>query len=432
MNQTYRNATLGDVLRERRTTLGMSMRDVAGTALSPTAINNIEKGKINPTVETVLYLCLILHLQPEQALLFYPDCHKSAPALFERVDELLADKMLDEAVLLLYDMYWAAIEQESCDDLIAEIQCKLAVVFSQLGRFEQARSVMLQAYKHFLAVKNVEKQIDALQEMGSYLLHTRQIPRSISNLTEAVDLAHRYQVENTSVALAYTHLAEAYLLQDRFAEALSFNREAEALYKRLQDADGIARNALQQSKLLAHLNETSTAYEIAKGAYEHFERTQNDVGRSDAALVVGDILCQLEDFNNAESCYLQALHVRSRIGVKPTFPIEYRLASLKLKIGDDQAARTYAQVALENNQCPTEQSNVYHLLAQCDLQTGDLEGYIRHMEQACTTLKKSGLEYAAALLQCELADEINDFTMMRNATQILRKLHASYQSHTLD
>jgi hypothetical protein len=41
-------------------------------------------------------------------------------------------------------------------------------------------------------------------------------------------------------------------------------------------------------------------------AYHHFEQQQNIQELSEAALVVGDILCKFEDFNRAKTYFMQA------------------------------------------------------------------------------------------------------------------------------
>jgi hypothetical protein len=107
------------------------------------------------------------------------------------------------------------------------------------------------------------------------------------------------------------------------------------------------------------------------------------------------------------------------------FRVEYRLASLEFQSGHDQAARAYAQAALESTDLPDDRSKVFQLLAQCELKVRNLDGYVLHMNEACETLQKGGHAYAAALLQCELADEINDMELLRSSSRTLRQLHAS-------
>lgn len=441
MNE-YRDATLGDLLQERRATLGMTMREVAGGTLSPTAVNNIEKGKIRPTVDTVLYLCKVLKLQPEQALIFYPDLSKSVPALFDIVNEKLAVGKIDESIALLYDMYWVTSEQPDHENLMAEIQMKIASVFGELGRYESARNGMNEAYKYFLIHKDVPRQIRVLNHLGDYALAERQRVVAISYYKQAVELGYRYHITEEVAGDSHLALAHAYFLNGQLDEALEMSLAAEALFRhrtpakgqdeqdadarRCENADGIARSALQQALILAELDKLSEAKQTALIALHHFQATDDGIYLGKSTRALGDILCQAGDYAQARDYYLQSQAYMRSHWPCALHTIEIRLAELELSQGQVPEARHYAQAALQRLEEPYLRSQLYKLLAQCDFQSRDIGGYIIQMNRAVSALQSIGDEYAAALVQCELADVTNDFNLMREATRIMRKLNDEY------
>jgi transcriptional regulator with XRE-family HTH domain len=430
-DQPYRDATLGDMIRERRTTLGMTMREVAGTALSPTAVNNIEKGKINPSIDTLLYLCRVLNLQPEHALIFHPDFSKSAPALLEIVSGKLAKGLVDESITLLYDMYWVAMEQPQLDDLIAQIQFRLAQAFERTGRFDSARNVMNEAYKHYLIQRNVSEQILCLNNLGRYSVGERHINIAISTFRQTVELAHRYGIADLTVGDAQMQLAGALYQHGDLDEALYFSRRAEALFEELPALSEVARSRLQQAIILAALERTDEAHASAMQAYRFFEEQHDRTCLAEAARITGDILCQIGEHAAAKQHYLQALDLYRAHLYEGLPHVEVRLARLELIIGDTEAARNYAKSALSRVNPPREQSKVYTLLAQCDYQSRQIEGYTRYMNLAVRTMEESGDLHAAALIQCELADETHDFNLMSAATRTLRQLYEDRQRSEL-
>ncbi|HEU4963560.1 MAG TPA: helix-turn-helix domain-containing protein [Bacilli bacterium] len=434
----YRDATLGDLLRERRTTLGMTMREVAGSTLSPTAVNNIEKGKIRPTIETVLYLCDVLGLQPEQALIFYPDLSKSISALFEVVNRKLEAKKTDESIALLYDMYWVATEQPDHENLIALIQMKIASVFGDHGRFESARDGMNEAYKYFLIHKDIPRQIEVLNSLGDYALAEFQRSVALSYYKQAVELGPRYHVTDTVVGESYCKLAHIHFLDGKMEEALRLSRAAEAVFRAqvspdgepLEDGDGIARCALQQASILIMLDEVSDALATARSAYDHFQATDNRPHLGRAARVLGDVLRHCGDSSAARDYYHQAYRLKKVDAPAHLHNIERRLVELELSLGRIAEARRLAEEALARLEDPYQCSRFYKLLAQCDFQSRNIDGYIVQMNHAVAALKEAGIDYAAALVQCELADVTNDFNLMREATRILRNWYGEYTRYS--
>jgi pentatricopeptide repeat protein len=425
MNEPYRDATLGDMLRERRTTLGMTMRDVAGTTLSPTAVNNIEKGKIKPMIDTVLYLCNVLRLKPERLLLFYHDLSKSIPELLKIVDTLIDEERIDESITLLYDMHWVATEQSTPEELIAEIQFKLSRVFGLTLRYASAYDVMLEAYKHFVVNKNVPKQIQALNSMGEYSIAERKYDLAISTCTQALDLMQRFHVHEPMVVNSYQTLVDAYFQSGNLKEALYYCKQAKGFLGRLDDHDGLACNALQEAVILAALEETLEAYDIALHTFRYFESTENQKSLTDSARVLGDIQFLRRQFSEAKDYYLQALELSRvhQLGLSCT--IRIGLSDLELAQNNTDAARAYAESGLKCAKNSTEQAKVHKLLARCNLQSGDRKGYAVQMQAAVQALHNSGEVFAAALVQCELADETDDMDLMRMATRKLRELHAA-------
>lgn len=425
MNEPYRDATLGDMLRERRTTLGMTMRDVAGTTLSPTAVNNIEKGKIKPMIDTVLYLCKVLRLKPERLLLFYHDLSKSIPELLKIVDTLIQEGRIDESITLLYDMHWVATEQSAPEELIAEIQFMLSRVFGLTQRYGSAYDVMLEAYKHFVVNKNVPKQIQALNSMGEYSIAERKYDLAISTCTQALDLMQRFQIHEPMVVNSYQTLVDAYFQSGNLKEALYYCKQAKEFIGKLDDHDGLACNALQEAVILAALEETAEAYDIALHTYRYFEMTENHSSLADSARVLGDIQCQRRQFSEAKEYYLQALKLSKDHQLDHSCKIRMGLSALELAQHNTDAARAFAESGLNCVKSSTEQAHVHKLLARCDLQGGNLNGYEEQMQRAVEALHNSGEVFAAALTQCELADETNDMELMRTATRKLRELHAA-------
>ncbi|MCX7572185.1 helix-turn-helix domain-containing protein [Tumebacillus sp. DT12] len=429
MNELYRDATLGDMIRERRTTLGMTMRELAGTTLSPTAVNNIEKGKINPTVDTLLYLCEALQLAPEQGLVFYPDITKSAAALLQIVEKKMEVGQIDESIALLYDIYWVATEQSAPDELIAKVQYKLGIAFARLGRFESARNVMNEAYKHYLIHRDIAGQIRCLNQLGNYSLAERHINISISTFRQAVELAHRYQLTDEQAGETLINLANAYFVHGDLDEALYFHQRADLLFRQLNDADNLNRNRIRQAVVLVALERADEAYELSTQAHDYFAARQDNARLAEALRVLGDILCHREEHAASRETYLQALELQRGVDPELVFLVETRISHLELKLGHTALARRYARSALGRLREPHRRARVYKLLAQCDYQSRDIEGYIDHMTHAHEAMLAAGDGQAAALIQCEIADETNDLNLMRSATRTLRQLYEDRHRH---
>ena len=73
--------TLGDAARAAREHLGLTQAEVAGLMeLSPIVYNRLERGKMLPSVPTLVLLCETLRVSPAE-LLGFPRAHKSRKAV---------------------------------------------------------------------------------------------------------------------------------------------------------------------------------------------------------------------------------------------------------------------------------------------------------------------------------------------------------------
>lgn len=498
--QSTSKTTLGELFRERRTALRKSMREVAGTTLSPTAVNNIEKGKINPTVETVLYLCSVLGLAPEAALIHCSDFSKSAPALLEIADKHLAANEARQAVTLLYDMTWVVSEQERYEVWQPEIQLRLGLAFAQLGEFECAKKAMHQAYYGFFLQQNIARKLVTLYHLGRFEFVEGNLEVAVANYRQALDVVQRYKFCHRCVGDILYELAETYLLQDKPESALHASQWAEHIYRKVQLPEATARTQLQLSAISLGLSRLAEAEQLALQAKQFFaavlERDRaaasEEAGdlriepsapvaaddsirlhplRPTAALlgqatrVLGDVYAAAERWDEARAQYAEGLsHLGGRFPAV-AFEIQRGLAEAALCLREIDAARGRIQTALElcapdaareSRTAPLEkntgmqtpeaaarmqdlrsggtnsdperlsaahQARAYQLLARCEQLAENRAGYVEAMTAACTTLSESGDALQAALLQTQLADETDDWELMRSAAQTLRRLH---------
>lgn len=420
----YRAVTLGDLLRERRTTLGLTMRDVAGSSLSPTAVNNIEKGKINPTIDTVLYLCQVLQLPPEKVLLFYPDFTKTAGVLFTRIDEMVAQGETDEALTLLYDMYWVAVELPDHEQHTAEIQFKIAQVFADNGRFDSATTAMTDAYKLFILTKNYPRQVDAVCALAGFAKTGDQLQRAIGIYTTALELAYRHQLFDR-VGRILLEMAQLHMESVEQNETVLLCGQAERVFEYLRDADSLAAVTFLRAQALAELGKLEQALESAEAASSHFQAVGDVQQQAKAARLLGEIHSSMHAYEQAREHYLQALALAESAAPDELHRAKGGLASLSLLQQQPESAREHAMEALDGLPKPRDRSRLYRILAGCDLQDGNTDGYKTYMHQAVDALHEAGDPCSAALIQCELADQTNDLELLRDGSRKLRQMISS-------
>ncbi|ASS76701.1 hypothetical protein CIG75_18140 [Tumebacillus algifaecis] len=404
--------------------MGLTMRDVAGSSLSPTAVNNIEKGKINPTIETVLYLCQVLNLQPEKVLLFHPDYTKTAALLFTRIDDLVDRGEIDEAITLLYDMYWVASDLPDYELPTAEIQYKISQVFAKNGRLDSAMTAMTHAYKLFILTKNYERQVDAVCSLAALAKVKQQLQRAIGTYTTTLELAYRHKLFDRVGRIL---LEMAYLFMEcvEQQETISHCAQAEREFRRIRDADGLAEAQLLRAQALCELGRLQEALEAIEAAYHHFIATGDLPRQAEAARLLGEIHSGLHAYESAAEHYCQALCLAGSAAPDTLHQVLGGLASLALLQQKTEVARNHAQRALSRLQKPKDRSKLYRILAGCDLQAGDIEEYKANMYRAVDALLEAGDPCSAALIQCELADQTDDFELLRDGARKLRRVITS-------
>lgn len=119
-------------------------------------------------------------------------------------------------------------------DVIADIRLSLGELYGELGQPDVARNHLQAALSHFRQTANAKSEADALRASGDLALTTQRTNEAVALLEASVRLYRRLD-DAEGVALALSSVAEAFAELGRTADARRAADESETLFAKLAD-----------------------------------------------------------------------------------------------------------------------------------------------------------------------------------------------------
>lgn len=372
-------------VRQARKEAKLSLAQVAGQAVSRTAIHLIENGRSRPSIETLELIARKTH-KPVEFFLLRPD---SAPELIERrreLDELerltaVRDfrRVIDLAPTLL-DGKWGKEDQALIRFYLGQAYCRLVLPAEALQQLPVAREAFEQAGDEWMAVEALDWESSAMGLMED--------PRAVAVAGEALVRCRRLDPKPPQTeARILGHIANMYVVAHAWSEAVHY-------YEAALEAAGGVKDLLQLGKMHHGLGAAYQRMQQPTKARQHFDRALALYSiESDLSAIyrlendLGDLLLHQGQLDSAEK------HFRSALAGSAALQMDRRgrgfiLASLgevNLRRDQPEEARKHLDEALEAGNVIGEQLLVgaaHSLLGQLESKYGELIVANDHFDSA--------------------------------------------------
>ncbi len=303
---------LGERVRQRRVSLGLTQTDLAGARFSKEYISQIELGKTRPTSETIGYLASRLNIDPGylahgvssedrahvETMLARAEAHVQAREFKQALEvfadaqtavlatgsgELSARRMLGEGWALMEEgeirkglevltQARALVDQDQLDDnLRAESLFKLGVVRMKLGSTHVAISLLTEAHKLLdkmpLATDSLRAQVLGWRSAGYQRVGDIEAARE--DAERAVELA-KHLGDPRVIGHSYMQASLVAEREGRFVLARTYAEKARAKYEEAEDQFQLGKVLNNLGFCHALLEKHDEALASFKRAYQIF------------------------------------------------------------------------------------------------------------------------------------------------------------------
>jgi tetratricopeptide (TPR) repeat protein len=241
--------------------------------------------------------------------------------------------------------------------------------------------------------------IEAWHMMGRSLGANEEFEKAVPFYQQVIssleDIGDRQQAARLRLALI------AVLLNaDRYKEAFEVAAVAEELFKKNQDAMGLARLYNNVANIYHRMDDHVRAYESYLKSYEIFQEVGDSHAIALSSFNLGNALADIDQFEKSDEIYVQAIELSEKLGLTDlATQANYNRAYLKYLRGHYSAAlESFSRLRQK-----FEEAGSWRHYALCDLDEAEIDLQLNLSKDAATlairageTFEKLGLRYEQA------------------------------------
>jgi tetratricopeptide (TPR) repeat protein len=395
LDRKYRGRRKGIRIREgsvrkAREEAGLSLAEVAGQAVSRTAIHLIEHDRVKPSMETLQHIArrtrkpLEFFLLPAEAdavpapqnelvMLEQLSVMRDFPAVIEKGDRLLRRR-------------WDIGSLATIHHLVGMAQCRLVQPTEALEHLQKARQMFLDLGDSWMVVETLDWEAAAFGLLED--------PRAIDMALDALERCRKLDpIPSQTEARILGHIASMYVVAESWPQAIRY-------YESAVEAAGAVKDLLQQAKMHHGLGTAYQRMQQLMRARQHFERALALYAiESDLSAVyrlendLGHLLLQEGHLDAAENHFVKALTGSDELHLdrRGRGFILVNFGELRLRRNDLAGASEFLRQALESADSTGEQivfADAHALLGELEEARGDGPAADEHFATAIATLDR--------------------------------------------
>ena len=392
-------------VRQAREEAGLSLAEVAGQAVSRTAIHLIEHDRVKPSMETLQHIArrtrkpLEYFLVPAEAgglgglpapqnelvMLEQLAVTRDFPAVVEKGGKLLRRR-------------WDMGSLATIHHLVGMANCRLVQPKEALAHLRPARRMFKDLGDTWMVVETLDWEAAALGLLED--------PKAIDLALDALERCRKLDpIPSQTEARILGHIAAMYVVAESWAQAIHY-------YESAVEAAGAVKDLLQQAKMHHGLGVAYQRMQQPARARQHYERAlalysiESDLSAAYRLEIdLGSLLLQEGHLDAAENHFVKALVGSDELKIdrRGRGFILVNFGELHLRRNDLDGASDFLSQALESAESTGEQivfADAHALLGELNQARGDSAAADEHFETAIATLDR--LQMPDRLRDCHM------------------------------
>ena len=416
-------------VKQARMEAGLSLGQVAGNAISRTAIYFVETGKAKPSMETLMLIAERTG-RPLDFFLARPSTlEPRSTALTAQLERLIAAGDLNEALAVAQTL----LADHHEPDLVARIKFLTATAHLRLAQPVQGRRLAASARAHFEHVGDLLMVAECLgsEASGAYLMqdpaaltlaegalatvrtlnpvpHTtearllailgsvhavnRDWPAAISWYEQAIAVGDVVQ-DLRRLSLLYSGLSLAYQEVGELGQAGHYAQRALTIHETLNDRISLARSENNLGLMLLRTGQVVAAAPHFERSLRLFDELGVEASKAAVLTSLAELALERSQLDEATRYATEALELATRLGESLYVADGHLwLGRIATARGDDEAVDRHYAIAfevLERTPASGRLSSSHVAYAELLESRGDLEGANRHLKRALAAISGS-------------------------------------------
>jgi tetratricopeptide (TPR) repeat protein len=377
-------------VRQAREEAGLSLAEVAGQAVSRTAIHLIEHDRVKPSMETLQHIARRTRKPLEYFLL--PAETGSVPAPQNELvtlEQLAVTRdfpaVVEQGARLLRRR-WDLGSLATIHQLVGMAHCRMVRPTEALEHLQKARQMFHDLGDSWMEVETLDWEAAAFGLLED--------PRAIDMALDALERCHKLDpIPSQTEARILGHIASMYVVAESWPQAIRY-------YESAVEAAGAVKDLLQQAKMHHGLGAAYLRMQQSWRARQHFERALALYSiESDLSAVyrlendLGYLLLHEGHLEAAEHHFVKALTGSDELQIdrRGRGFILVNFGELHLRRDDLDGAAEFLRQALESSAATGEQivfADAHALLGELEEALGNTSKSDDHFEVAIATLDR--------------------------------------------
>ena len=377
-------------VRQAREEAGLSLAEVAGQAVSRTAIHLIEHDRVKPSMETLQHIARRTRKPLEYFLLPAESGAVPAPqnelVTLEQLAVTRDFPALIEKGTRLLRRRWDIGSLATIHHLIGMAQCRLVRPHEALDHLQKARQMFHDLGDMWMVVETLDWEAAAFGLLED--------PRAVDMALDALERCRKLDpIPSQTEARILGHIASMYVVAESWPQAIRY-------YESAVEAAGAVKDLLQQAKMHHGLGAAYLRMQQPMRARQHFERALALYSiESDLTAVyrlendLGYLLLHEGHLDAAENHFAKALSGSDELQIdrRGRGFILVNFGELHLRRNDLAGAADFLRQALESADATGEQivfADAQALLGELEEARGNSAAADDHFETAIATLDR--------------------------------------------
>jgi tetratricopeptide (TPR) repeat protein len=288
-----------EAIRSARLEAGLTLKQVAGGALTKQALSMVERGKARPSLRTLRQIALRTGRSLDAFLAGPLPAEPIFPALEEEVAELERLTAVQDYGAAL-DLGQRLVQSVAPGQTRARVELCLGEACVRLFRPKQALEHLERARPAFQEVGDIWQVVECMNWEAN-ALYLQEAPGALELARQALEICRGLDPVPTGTELRImTNLANMHAARHEWSEAVSVCEEAMVLADSVRDLGRMARMHYCLAVSYRNLGETSQALAHVQRALALHEFVRDDAQRARVQNTLGLILMKQGDLDGAE------------------------------------------------------------------------------------------------------------------------------------
>lgn len=332
--------TLGEKIKKQRKKLNMTLKDLAGTRITPGQISLVESGKSNPSMDLLEYLAQALNTSIEYLM-------ESEEAQAEKICTYYQN--MAQSYILSDNLTMAEQYIENCEAYLKQYNLEIekaqnlylrGILCSKRNENSLAQQYLLSSNLIFTKNNLPQESVKTFLKLGNITLKLKSYHMALTYFLKAEEIFNKNDVgDDFVIAEIYHKIAIIYSKIGKMDKAINFSYLANEKFKELNDRESYAKSLLLMSESFSKKGDIENGIKYSKKTLALLTKISDERHLSEIEHELGSLFFEFENIEESFIHLNRAKEIRKRNKDKKLISTLSCIAENYIKIKDIEKAK---------------------------------------------------------------------------------------------